>query len=79
MNFKHILPAALVSLAMLTSCGNQKKAETPVGIDLANLDTTAVKIFISMHVEVGLRIIRLRLNIPALAYLMCWMRKTGND
>ena len=42
MNFKHILPAALVSLAMLTSCGNQKKAETLVGIDLANLDTTAV-------------------------------------
>ena len=42
MNFKHILPAALVALAMLTGCGNQKKAETPVGIDLANLDTTAV-------------------------------------
>lgn len=40
MNLKCILPAAAVSMLLLTACNNQKVATEEVGINLANMDTT---------------------------------------
>ena len=41
MNLKNVLPVAFASVMLLASCGEQPKAPQKVGIDLANMDTTA--------------------------------------
>ena len=40
MDFKRILPVAMFSALLLAGCNEQKSAKE-VGIDLANMDTTA--------------------------------------
>ena len=42
MKTKHCIASAAIAVAALTGCAGQQEAKMTTGIDLTNLDTTAV-------------------------------------
>ena len=71
MKVTHYLPLAAACL-MMVGCGTGKpKAEMTAGIQLANLDTTALpgSSFISTPVAVGLKVIHFHLSIHSTVLL----------
>lgn len=74
------LPILAVCL-MTTGCNSKKEAVLTSGIDLANLDTTAVPgtSFINMRVAVGWKITRWLTNIPVSEHSICCVRTAVNN
>ena len=71
MKTKHCIAFAALAVAALSGCAGQKEAKVSTGINLANLDTTAVPVLM-IH-------IRLQLNTHAMEHLKCLWKTTRSS
>ena len=72
MKTKHCIAFAALAVAALSGCAGQKEAKVSTGINLANLDTTAVPGNDFIH-------IRLQLNTHAMEHLKCLWKTTRSS